>query len=57
MLINAAGEKIAEIHDGMLDAGEHTYTLHGDDLPSGVYFIRARIDDRTTTHMVMKIAR
>ena len=56
-LVNAVGEEIRILHDGMLDAGEHTYLLHGDDLPSGVYYIRTRTDGNATTHMLMKIAR
>ncbi len=37
-IFNTAGQQIAVLHDGWLNAGRHTVQFNGQALPSGVYF-------------------
>jgi cytochrome c peroxidase len=46
---NAAGQRVATIVDGWTEAGEHHATFGGDQLPSGVYFLRLTAGNETRT--------
>jgi hypothetical protein len=37
-VVNALGELVSTIHEGVLDAGTHTRQFHASEYPSGVYF-------------------
>src|SRR5690606_31481259 len=38
---DALGRRVAVLHDGVLAAGSHTFRFEAEDLPSGVYAVRA----------------
>lgn len=46
---DVAGHRVASLHDGPLGAGSHTFTLHGEDMRCGLYFIHARGESGSTT--------
>jgi photosystem II stability/assembly factor-like uncharacterized protein len=37
-VVNLLGQQVAQLFDGALDAGEHSFTWDGKDLPAGTYF-------------------
>ncbi len=39
---NLLGQRVAELHNGQLEAGEHTFLLDGASLASGVYVVSAK---------------
>ena len=39
-IFNMAGQKIAELEDGMVEAGSHSMVWNAADMPTGVYFYR-----------------
>jgi len=45
VVYNVLGEKIATLYEGQLRAGEHRLEFNGDNLTSGVYFLRLQADD------------
>jgi hypothetical protein len=38
---NLLGEEVLRLHDGLLSAGEHRFTIEAEALPSGTYLVRA----------------
>ncbi len=42
---NALGQHVATLADGHFAAGNHTFTLDGSNLSSGIYFIHATVQD------------
>ena len=52
---NTLGEKVATLHSGYFDAGEHTAAWSTAAHPPGVYFYRLRVGDRTVTKMMQVI--
>lgn len=54
-IYNAAGQRVALLIDAEMQAGEHRVVFHGDDLPSGVYYYRLRIDDKSRTKRCLLI--
>ena len=54
-IYNAAGQRIALLVDGEMQAGEHRTIFHGKDLPSGVYYYRLQIDDKSQTKRCLLI--
>ncbi len=50
---NLLGYRVALLHDGVLTAQErHTFTFEADNLPSGLYLIRAAGEQFTSTQRV-----
>jgi serine protease len=41
------GQRVATLHQGMLEAGEHRIPWDADDLPSGVYFARIEANEQS----------
>jgi len=59
-IFNVAGRRIAVLHDGILEAGRHTFAwrAHGGDgipLASGLYFARVEADGRRVTEKLILI--
>jgi CubicO group peptidase (beta-lactamase class C family) len=52
---NVAGQMIASLVDARMPAGEHRIVFHGDDLPSGVYYYRLHLDDKSQTKRCLLI--
>jgi hypothetical protein len=46
---NLLGEEVAVLHDGLLDAGEHTFSFEGGGRPSGLYSYRVESGTITET--------
>jgi CotH kinase protein/Lamin Tail Domain/Fn3 associated/Secretion system C-terminal sorting domain/Divergent InlB B-repeat domain len=42
---NILGQQIKIIHSGFILSGTYNFNFHGEDLPSGIYFVRANIPD------------
>ena len=47
------GRRVAVLHQGVLIAGEHSFTLDAKDLPSGTCFIKAAGETQATTSRVV----
>jgi len=45
---NLLGERLGEIHQGMMYRGIHTFSFRAEDLPAGMYICRMVIDGRKT---------
>ncbi len=43
VVYNSLGREVAVLHNGMLTAGTHQFAFMGNDLASGVYFVRALV--------------
>ncbi|MBN2380702.1 hypothetical protein JXM67_12955 [candidate division WOR-3 bacterium] len=41
-IVDAVGRRILTLHEGILDAGYHDFSLARSELPNGVYFVRFR---------------
>jgi CubicO group peptidase (beta-lactamase class C family) len=54
-IYNAAGQRVALLVDAEMPAGEHRSIFHGKDLPSGVYYYRLQIDDKSQTKRCLLI--
>lgn len=53
---NMLGQPVAELFDGILQAGEtHSFTIEADDLPSGIYFYRVVGEKFTAARQVTLI--
>ncbi len=53
-LYNAAGTKVADLTNGtMLENGQHTLVLYGNDLPAGVYFIHLTAGSNNAVQQVV----
>ncbi len=52
-VFNLAGERVACVFDGALNAGEHAMTFDGSDLPSGTYFYTLQADGRSLTRKML----
>ena len=55
MVYNVSGQLVDVIHEGSMDIGTHNMTLHGENLASGMYIIKANSADVTTSQKVMLI--
>ena len=53
VVYNVLGQRVAVLVDGVQAAGEHTITLDGNRLPSGVYFLRMETSAYRQTRMMM----
>ena len=51
--LNRENEKVAELANSQLEAGQHQFTLDGSNMSSGIYFVRANTMDGL--HDVRKI--
>ncbi|MCB2210913.1 T9SS type A sorting domain-containing protein [bacterium] len=40
VLYNVLGQKVATLHNGMMNAGHHQLMINGDNMASGIYFLR-----------------
>lgn len=49
------GRRVALLHDGLLGAGRHTFSLAGAALPAGVYFVRITGDGFSETRPVVRV--
>lgn len=50
------GRRVATLHEGLLAGGQrHTFTLRGDDLPAGVYVVRAHGDGLSATRPLVRV--
>ncbi|HIE06008.1 MAG TPA: DUF362 domain-containing protein, partial [bacterium (Candidatus Stahlbacteria)] len=47
ILYNRLGQRSKKIYDGCLDRGEHRFSVNGQDLRSGIYFLHIRTPKRT----------
>lgn len=55
-VFNTLGQRVAELHDGSLGAGEvRSFSLESSDLPSGVYFVRGKSASHTVTHRIVLV--
>ncbi|MCK4328697.1 T9SS type A sorting domain-containing protein [candidate division WOR-3 bacterium] len=52
-LYNLAGRRIADIKQGILEAGVHELTLDIREIPNGVYFYRFKTENRSLTRKVV----
>lgn len=41
VVFDVLGREVANLHDGLVEAGEHRLPFDGADLPSGLYVVRA----------------
>jgi|GEM_PF-5148337 len=53
MLYNIAGQEVARVFNGSLNAGEHTVGFNAANLPSGLYIARLSAAGHTASHKVM----
>ncbi len=51
------GAKVATLFDGRLDAGRHSFTLAGNDLPDGIYIYEVRAGGQTARGKIVRIRR
>jgi len=57
-IFNISGQKVAEIYQGEMVAGQkYTFTFNSDMLPSGMYICRLLSDKGTKTVNIVKINR
>jgi hypothetical protein len=59
-IFNVAGRRVAILHDGILEAGKHTFTwqahdLGGTSIASGLYFARIEADGQRVTKKLILI--
>ncbi|MBU0691501.1 choice-of-anchor D domain-containing protein [bacterium] len=56
VVFNSIGQEVAVLNNGRLDAGAHSFTFSGADLPSGLYFTRIESDgfSQTLKNVLMK---
>jgi hypothetical protein len=54
-LFDATGTRVATLLDGHLDEGNYTVSWNGNDLPSGIYYIRIVSGDWTATRSLIKV--
>lgn len=56
VIFNTVGQEVAVLNNGRLDAGVHSFTFNGADLPSGIYFTRIEADgfSQTLKNVLMK---
>ena len=52
-LHDATGKQVMQLEDGLMSAGSHQFTVNGDQLPGGIYFIRLRSDQNITFKKVL----
>ena len=52
---NIAGQVVSNLLNGYMDADSYDITWNAVEMPSGVYFIKARLDGITETQKVMLI--
>ena len=52
---NVAGQLVAELVDGRMEAGQHSVIFDADNLPSGIYFTRMQTDNMEQTRKIMLI--
>ncbi|MCB2213535.1 T9SS type A sorting domain-containing protein [bacterium] len=55
MLYNVLGQQVAVLHRGPLQAGVQTFVIDGDNLASGVYFIRAEVGKHSAIRKITLI--
>jgi hypothetical protein len=48
-IFNSMGEKVISLLNGYKDAGLHSIDFNGDNLPSGIYFLRLQAGNNTKT--------
>jgi FG-GAP-like repeat/Secretion system C-terminal sorting domain len=46
VVYNVAGQQVATLSDGLLNAGKHNFTFDATGLASGIYFVHANVPDR-----------
>jgi len=54
-IYNVAGQMVSSLIDAEMPAGEYRTIFHGDDLPSGVYYYRLQIADKSQTKRCLLI--
>ena len=54
-VFDVLGRRVATLHDGSLAAERHTFTLHGDGFPPGVYVVRAHGDGISATRSIVHV--
>jgi agmatine/peptidylarginine deiminase len=47
-VFNVNGQRVANLYNGRMNAGQHTLTLDGSTLSSGVYFVHAAVSGQTS---------
>lgn len=50
---DVTGQRIAKLAQGMRQPGYHETAFNADNLPSGTYFLRLRVDNRTQSHRMV----
>jgi hypothetical protein len=52
-VFNLIGEEVAVLHDGILEAGKHSFAFEGSGLPSGVYTYRLETEGATLARSML----
>lgn len=52
---NALGQKVGQLVDGQVSAGDHQVSFNADNLPSGIYFSRLEAGNQISTKKMMLI--
>ncbi len=52
-LFNVIGEEISEIVNGYYQTGNHSFFFNANELSSGVYLLRMKIDDKYLSHKIV----
>jgi hypothetical protein len=53
LVFNFMGESVAVLHEGFLEAGQHSFVFEGSGLPSGVYTYRLETDGATLARRML----
>ncbi|MCP4632350.1 MAG: T9SS type A sorting domain-containing protein [candidate division Zixibacteria bacterium] len=48
-IFNLLGQRVVNLHDGYLDAGEHKFNWNAENSPSGIYFYKLTAGERSAT--------
>ncbi len=52
-VFDVSGRRVQTLHNGILNAGKHRIGFDAGSLPSGIYFMRARISQQSVMHKLM----
>jgi len=53
-IFNCIGAKVAELHNGLLPAGQQQFTWDAGDLPKGIYFCKVQTGQKTAAQKIIK---
>ncbi len=52
-IFNVLGQRVLKLHDGLMSAGVHTFTVEGHAMSSGIYFYRVKAGQFTQTRKMV----